>query len=72
MFLCGFVGAVALPSAYYGEGSGPIVLDEVACTGVESSLIECDRHGLGSHNCVHSEDSSVICEGNLVCIHIIP
>ena len=71
MFLCGFTGAVALHSAYYGPGTGPILLDELQCTGTESSLFDCGHNGIGNHDCSHYDDASVRCQGNIICIHII-
>ena len=50
-------------SALFGRGTGPILLDEVACTGSESSLFRCPNRGIGNHNCGHHEDASVICTG---------
>ena len=38
-------------------------MDEVRCRGNESALIECTTNGLGQHNCDHSEDAGVSCEG---------
>ncbi|CAM9276058.1 unnamed protein product [Lampetra planeri] len=52
--------------AHFGEGTGPIWLDEVECSGSESALEDCAHHEYGTHNCAHSEDASVICEGNYV------
>ncbi|XP_041475561.1 deleted in malignant brain tumors 1 protein-like [Lytechinus variegatus] len=58
----GFEGALAaLPQAYFGEGSGDILLDGVQCNGSESNLKDCNHSGIGVHNCAHKEDAGVIC-----------
>ena len=54
----------AYQGAYYGEGTGPIVLDDVFCRGSESSLFSCRHRGVEIHNCRHHEDASVRC-GNI-------
>ena len=42
----------------------PIWLDDVACTGHESRLIDCPHDGLENHNCIDTEDAGVICTGD--------
>ena len=49
--------------ANFGEGSGQIWMDNVQCTSFESNLIECPQNILGNHNCGHSEDAGVRCQG---------
>ncbi|XP_024848937.1 neurotrypsin isoform X2 [Bos taurus] len=54
--------ARARSMAYFGEGEGPIHMDNVKCTGNERSLADCVRQNIGDHNCRHSEDAGVICD----------
>ena len=55
------VGATGQRNARYGEGTGPILLDQVMCTGNETSLFDCPQNPIGQHNCFHSEDAGVTC-----------
>ena len=57
----------ALLNAYFGQGTGPIVLDNVGCTGSENQLLACSSTPIFtfSSNCAHSEDVGVRCEGIL-------
>ncbi|KAL8604292.1 hypothetical protein ACOMHN_023662 [Nucella lapillus] len=50
-------------SGIYGAGSSSqkIWLDDLRCTGNETSIILCPHNGLGIHNCRHSEDVGVFC-----------
>ena len=62
----GFPDAVSAPhSARFDSGSGQIWLDDVRCSGSESSIVNCQHRGWGVENCGHSEDASVICSGKL-------
>lgn len=54
-------GATSRCCAGYGQGTGPIVLDDVQCTGTESRLLNCTTRAVGTHNCAHSEDAGVSC-----------
>ncbi|XP_009302680.1 macrophage receptor MARCO isoform X5 [Danio rerio] len=44
-----------------GSGSGRIWLDELRCTGTESSIFNCPHAGMGINNCGHGEDVGVSC-----------
>ncbi len=61
------IGAVAYqgPDHSFGLGADPqpILLDDVACTGSESSLVDCGHQPIGTHNCGHTEDCGVTCAG---------
>ena len=49
----------AYTEAHFGEGSDPILLDDVGCVGTESFLLNCS-HNTGP-NCDHDEDAGVAC-----------
>ncbi len=51
----------------YGRGTGEILLDNLICSGNETSLLNCSHNSLKLTNCAddHSEDAGVICGGIL-------
>ena len=51
----------AFDEAYFGEGTGDILLDGINCMGNESSIFDCAHYGIGNHDCSHPEDAGVIC-----------
>ena len=57
--------------ASFGQGSGPIHLDEVACTGSEMRLDQCSYSVLppGQSYCNHGDDASVLCSGKYFSPH---
>ena len=46
----------------FGQGTGEIWLDDLACTGSEPKLSECGHSGIGIENCGHNEDAGVVCQ----------
>uniref|UniRef100_A0A673IL11 Si:dkey-21h14.10 n=1 Tax=Sinocyclocheilus rhinocerous TaxID=307959 RepID=A0A673IL11_9TELE len=47
-------------AAHFGPGSGKIWMDDVICSGSESSIFDCSKTKMSDHNCGHSEDVGVI------------
>jgi hypothetical protein len=60
----GSTGAVAYTGSHYGPGMGPVLLNNLGCTGVESNLTDCSHSAFGvvSSACrTHLYDASVFC-----------
>ena len=52
--------ATAHSNARFGQGTGPIFLDNVACTGEEDTLVSC-TYDANTADCFHSDDAGVTC-----------
>jgi len=61
-------GGIAYSDAHFGTGSGQIVLDDVQCSSSSSQLLECSTRPILLHNCLHSADAGVGCEGSIICL----
>jgi len=58
-----FTGGRAYRNSHFGAGSGQIFLDNVQCSSSSNQLLECPSRPILSHNCLHSADAGVGCEG---------
>ena len=57
-----YTDSIPVHKSQYGRFYGPILLDNLLCTGDETNLLKCtDDESIGNHNCDHSEDAGVIC-----------
>uniref|UniRef100_A0A8C2HX15 SRCR domain-containing protein n=1 Tax=Cyprinus carpio TaxID=7962 RepID=A0A8C2HX15_CYPCA len=61
----------ALGAAHYGQGSGPIWMNFVACAGSESTLKNCASSGWRKNYCAHNKDAGVICSGKAFYIFLV-
>ena len=59
---CG-AALAATTNAFFGYGTGHILLDNVHCEGGEPRLAACLSLGWGVHNCGHHEDAGALCAG---------
>jgi len=57
----GYSGGYGSSYEPYGQGVDPTWLDNVVCTGSETSLSACSSDGWGEENCGHSEDVGITC-----------
>lgn len=55
-------GAVYFLNAFFGQGTGQIVLDNVLCYGTEPRIYDCaSSNGIIHSSCGHDDDASVRC-----------
>ena len=57
------IGATPRFNAFYGEGSGPVFLSNLNCTGPELKILECPNDYYAAQNCRHYKDAGVQCLG---------
>ncbi|XP_026097037.1 scavenger receptor cysteine-rich type 1 protein M130-like [Carassius auratus] len=55
----------SLGDAHFGQGSGPIWMSNVLCTGTESTLKKCGSTGWNKNYCDHTGDAGVICSDSM-------
>ena len=61
-FICIFISVTSSLSGYqhsFGQGTGFVFLNNVYCTGAESSLLSCRINRAGEYYC--SGDAGVVC-----------
>ena len=52
--------ATAFSNANFGQGTVPILLDDVACTATQPRLVDCS-YDSNTADCTHSRDAGVQC-----------
>ena len=57
---CLLADATAQSGSAFGQGSGPISLNNVGCTGSETRLVDCSFSN-NTVGCTHSNDASATC-----------
>nr|XP_033771592.1 deleted in malignant brain tumors 1 protein-like [Geotrypetes seraphini] len=62
---CGQV-FMAPGNANFGQGNGPIWLNDVNCNGMESALSRCPSALKSKYECSHRRDASIVCSGDLL------
>ena len=61
MYVC--AAGSSYSNAHFGTGTGNIFLDDVQCSSSSSQLLQCYSRPILVHNCLHSSDAGVGCEG---------
>ena len=65
------IQAIFNQSAFFGQGSGSVLMTNISCNGTERHLFDCAFEIPEVEECTHAMDAGVICEGqNVRGIHI--
>ena len=56
------LGSIAVRSQYFGEGTLPILINNINCSGTERSLLNC-MHNTGGTCTTEMNDAGVVCQG---------
>ena len=67
----GSYGGTVYPGSFFGQGTGPIWMDQVSCYGSEWHLSHCEFGGWGNHDCMHVEDVGVVCGSKWLTIDLL-
>ena len=62
-------GALSFTYAHFSQGTGPIQLDNMQCTGNEQTILQCSHSTID--NCGHSQDAGIRCRGKRTSSSII-
>ena len=62
--------SIAHSSATFGQGTAPILMDDVQCVGTEPQLVNCTFDPDASED-YHFEDAGVTCFGKLLCNMVV-
>ena len=61
IFVIVISGSIAFRRAAFGQGTGPILLDDLECVGTEQTLLDC-RLDVRTADCRHRKDAGVRCQ----------